>query len=127
MRGASAPGPASKAPCASRVPSLKANDVTSSASAAFANSTTPRHWARVSTPPKPGGGDAGDGGSESWNQVEFAQVPLTRTYAGPRLAASARSRGLPRSTGARVRNSLGSRPPMEGTPVCVCSGAPSAR
>ena len=36
-----------------------ANDVTIGASTALANSTTPRHWARVSTPLKPAGGVAG--------------------------------------------------------------------
>ena len=46
-------------------PALIANDVTTFAFAALANSITPRHCARVSTPPKPGGGAAGAGSSES--------------------------------------------------------------
>jgi hypothetical protein len=71
--------PGAHCPCSSRTPGLMANDVTSFALAAFANSTTPRHCARVSTPPKPVGGAAGGGASESWKYVELAQVPLTRT------------------------------------------------
>ena len=81
-----------------------ANEVTNFAFAAFANSTTPRHWARVSTPPKPAGGEDGAGSSESWKYVEFAQDPLTRMYAGPSAAARSRSLALERSIGGRMRN-----------------------
>ena len=51
-------------PSASRVPGPVANDVTILASAARANSTTPFHCERLSTPPKPFGGALG-GGSAS--------------------------------------------------------------
>ena len=58
-------------------PALIANDVTTFAFAALANSITPRHCARVSTPPKPGGGAAG-AGSSSRKGRGVAHVPLTR-------------------------------------------------
>jgi hypothetical protein len=44
-------------PRASRVPGLVANEVTSLASTARANSITPFHWLRVNTPLNPAGGD----------------------------------------------------------------------
>jgi ketosteroid isomerase-like protein len=66
------------APVESRTPGPIANDETSFASTARANSTTPFHWARVSTPLNPAGGVAGGGASESWKYTVFAHVPLTR-------------------------------------------------
>jgi hypothetical protein len=60
------------------VPTLVASEVTIGASTAREKSTTPFHWARVSTPPNPAGGAAG-ASSASGKKVELAQVPLTRT------------------------------------------------
>src|SRR5581483_109893 len=89
-----------QAPSASRVPGLVANEVTILASTARANSTTSFHRERVRMPPKPFGG-VWVARSESAKYVVFAQVPLTRTYAGPSVAASLRRRALVRSIGGR--------------------------
>ena len=87
-----------------------ANDETSAAFDACANRMTAAHWARVSTLWNPGGAAAGAGSSESWKYVEFAQVPLTRMYAGPSAAARVRSRTFERSIGGRAWNRFGSSP-----------------
>src|SRR5450631_3494948 len=88
-------------PLASRTPGLIANEETISALTACEKSMTPLHCLRVSTPLNPAGGVVVGGSSVSAKKVEFAQVPLTRIYAGPSAAANLRSRGLVRSMGAR--------------------------
>src|SRR4051812_5770070 len=87
-------------PEASRVPGLVENDVTICASTACAKSTTPFHCWRLKTPLNPGGG-VGGALSESAKYVVLAHVPLTRTYAGRRAAASFRRRAFVRSIGGR--------------------------
>src|SRR5581483_3047986 len=88
-------------PLRSRAPGLVENEVTICAFTARAKSMTPFHCARVSTPLKPCGALGGGGESASWKYTLFAHVPLTRMYAGPRAAASFRSRAFERSIGGR--------------------------
>ncbi len=59
----------------SRTPVPVATDVTSSPSTLAAKSITPRHWPRVSTPPKPGGARDGGGASESWKVDRICPGP----------------------------------------------------
>src|ERR1700743_3101271 len=79
------------APLPSRVPGLMAKEVTIGASTAFEKSITSRQRCALNTPLYPAGGDGVS--SDSAKNVELAQVPLTRRYAGDNADANFRKRG----------------------------------
>jgi hypothetical protein len=86
-----------------RVPGLIAKDVTIGALMALEKSTTLRHRCAVRTPLYPAGGE-GVASSDPEKNVELAQVPLTRRYAGDRADANFRNCGFARSIGGRFEN-----------------------